>query len=149
MKNRILCIVVFTMLGLSLWSCNDCSFESDNLQTVRVRFTDNAGDFIDTSFFAVRGVGISDSLYETGQSEITFLLPLHLGETGSSFIFQSESETDTITFTYSRKFDVVAPDCGVDESINDLTISSTTYSNAEVLHSSLKNFNDYDVEIRP
>ncbi|MEM6299344.1 MAG: hypothetical protein AAF740_11715 [Bacteroidota bacterium] len=148
MRNPILFLVAF--LGLA--ACDDCSFTSDNIQTVRVRFL-KASDSTDTAivFDAVFSeLSTQDSLYKGVEEVSIFELPLPTSLDNAEFIFwfsDSLETRDTIRFGYQVKAIPLPPDCGVDEEVSELQILETTFDAAVLQTTTLTIDRTHDLEI--
>ncbi len=142
---------IFCFLGLliGLSACDDCSFTSENLQTVRLQFLRN-GEPTAIRFAAVYSQeAIQDSLYR-GDSLNVFLLPLLTSQTTVAYVFaylDSLQTPDTLTLAYRVRAIPIAPDCGVDEEISQLEVLRTSFPRAEVLQPTLLNIHEIDLQI--
>lgn len=164
-------LVACILLMAFFSSCQDCTFESDNITFARVQFyhkvSKEAFDdkALDTTFISVRAVNElanidqsfngratidpNDVDTETNQT-LTYNLPLYTSDSRSMFIFTHNDATqsqDTLTFSYQLHLDVSTPDCGVNERIDNLQILNTTFDSAVVIHTTIDLKNNHDVEI--
>lgn len=137
-----------TFLGLA--ACDDCSSVTENLQSVRVRFRSQTdGSFIDTTIASVEGVGSNQPLLFTEEERYSeIVLPLLTSEPETIFIINYDSlNADTLLFEYVVRAIPLPPDCGVDEEITELKVPIATLDSLVILHSTLLNVNEYDMEI--
>jgi len=145
-----LALLLAALLGLV--ACEDCSFQSSNIQYARLVFLDENEAAKDTVFDYVYGIGVEDSLYSSNDGELDqFELPLFFGDTRSAFVFVKNTLRDTLFLNYDKNISVYSPDCGYDVQIRDLQTDArfTSFDSVRVLHSVLSSENDYDLEILP
>ena len=72
--NRLIYFISLISLCLGLLSCSDCTFESENLQIIRLTFNDKETyEVIDTSFTAIYGLGIDEAFYTEDQGSFEIL----------------------------------------------------------------------------
>lgn len=150
-------------------SCQDCTFESDNITFARVQFHDRTTKLpldevaLDTTFISVRAVNefidvdkeidgraTIDPTDKPTSKSLVYNLPLFTGDKFSTFIFTHDNlaqNQDTITFQYQVHLKVSTPDCGVIERIDSLKIFRTTFDSAVVIHKTIDLNNPHDVEI--
>jgi hypothetical protein len=153
MNSRTLPFLALLFLALfGLWGCEDCSFQSSNIQYARLVFLDENQEAKDTIFDYVYGIGVEDSLYSSENDALSqFELPLFFGDTRSAFVFVKDTLRDTLFLNYEKNISVYSPDCGYDVQIRALQTDAqfTSFDSVRVLHSVLSSENDYDLEILP
>jgi hypothetical protein len=164
-------LVGFILFVAFLSSCQDCTFESDNITFARVQFHHRATkeafdkEALDSAFISVRAINDLanvDQVFEgratinpndvdtEANQTLTYNLPLYTSDIRSTFIFAHDDAAqtqDTLTFSYQLHLDVSTPDCGVNERIDSLKIFSTTFDSAVVIHTTIDLNNNHDVEI--
>lgn len=169
--------IYFKLLGFVLFigffsSCQDCTFESDNITFARVQFhhrlTKDKEPFdakaLDSTIISVRAISdilnvdeifdgranLDPSKTKETDRTLVYNLPLLSKDKFSTFIFtyaDTSQIQDTITFQYQLHLEVRTPDCGVIERIDSLKIFSTTFDSAVVIHPTIDLNNTHDVEI--
>lgn len=157
--SRFFIVLLGILLVVSLYSCKDCTMETQDIQTVRLAFFKKAAGgkpktVIDTAFTKVYGFDFETQLYPLeGETETTkksvFQLPLDTSTEQTAYIFQRGTSRDTIVFTYTKYFRVYTPDCGYTAQINDFTVLYTTFPEHQITSPTLSSLNKYDIEIYP
>ncbi len=150
--------IVYTSLicfPFLLSSCENCTFISDNVQFAAVSFyaTDGSELAIDTTFSKIVGVFtrtnelMSDSLeYSPTVKQKIFELPIFTRVDTTMFVFYKyrflnsvrDTVQDTLIMKYKVNVEVLPPDCGYDEAINNLEILYHTFTDAKVIREELK-----------
>jgi hypothetical protein len=141
-------------LPFLLSSCENCTFISDNVQFAAISFYENGSEVaIDTSFSKIVGVFtrtnelMSDSLdYNPTEQTKILELPIFTRVDTTMFVFYQyrtidlvrDTLQDTLTMKYKVNVEVLPPDCGYDEAINNLEILYHTFTDVEVLQTELK-----------
>lgn len=138
-------------LPFLLSSCENCTFISDNVQFAAVSFyaTDGSEVAIDTVFSKIVGVFtrtnevMPTSLYDSTKKLKIFELPIFTRVDTTMFIFYKNRNLlstvrDTLIMKYKVNVEVLPPDCGYDEAINNLEILFHTFTNVEILQTELK-----------
>ncbi|WP_338811943.1 DUF6452 family protein [Bernardetia sp. Wsw4-3y2] len=137
-----------------LSSCENCTFISDNVQFAAVSFYDANNKATEKTFNKIVGVftrtntEMPNSLEDT--TATIFELPIFSRADTTMFVFYKyvtlnsvrDTIQDTLTMSYKVNVEVLPPDCGYDEAINDLEIIYHTFSNVEVLRAELKEVNN-------
>lgn len=146
-------------LPFLLSSCENCTFISDNVQFAAVSFYANAESqaAIDTSFSKIVGVFtrtndvMPDSLdYDPTEKRKVFELPIFTRVDTTMFVFYKyrtinsvrDTVQDTLIMKYKVNVEVLPPDCGYDEAINNLEILYHTFTDAKVIREELKELNE-------
>lgn len=146
-------------LPFLLSSCENCTFISDNVQFAAVSFyaTDGSQEAIDTAFNKIVGVFtrtnelMPDSLeLDSTEKRKVFELPIFTRVDTTMFVFYKyrtllnaprDTVQDTLIMKYKVNVEVLPPDCGYDEAINNLEILYSTFTDAEVIREELKEIN--------
>lgn len=138
-------------LPFLLSSCENCTFISDNVQFAAVSFyaTDGSTVAIDTTFSKIVGVftrtneAMPTSLYDSTKKLKIFELPIFTRVDTTMFVFYKNRNLlstvqDTLIMKYKVNVEVLPPDCGYDEAINNLEILYHTFTDAKVIRKELK-----------
>ncbi|MFP4341493.1 MAG: DUF6452 family protein [Cyclobacteriaceae bacterium] len=145
---------VFMLLGLSACLNEDVSCVSESFDTVRVRFLklDPSSPRQDTlaiaSVFTDEGDLLLSNVLALGLA-----LPLNPTANSVTFVVEwaedtlSEFERDTLTFTYNREQRLISPECGVEQSYDELAISSNSFDSVDVPDSEVNLFDPTNVRI--
>jgi len=126
---------------LCLFACEDCTFTSKNSSEVAVKFFLNAQDtkvYFDSITTSKGGhiiyINERDAqgfyLPETNKNTLTVQsvkLTLNPASDSSAFIFYQTDRTDTLEVIYQRQIEVITPDCGFDQRIDNLEIIKNTF----------------------
>ncbi len=161
---RFLYISVLSLPFL-LSSCENCTFISDNVQFAAISFYANAESqaAIDTSFSEIVGVftrtneAMPTALdYDPAVKNKIFELPIFTRVDTTMFVFYQyrninsvrDTLQDTLMLKYKVNVEVLPPDCGYDEAINNLEILYSTFTGAEVIQTELKELQDNTPHIR-
>lgn len=152
MKTRILYLLCLGCFASFFSSCDDCSFTSENLQTVRVRLLSKAdSSAVSVAFVGVTGAGSSqEPLYADGAPTSQLALPLLTSTRETVYVFDYADETlenDTLSLGYDVLVIPHPPDCGVDEEVSNLRVLESTFDSTSIIHTTLLNVNEYDMEI--
>ena len=152
-------------LPFLLSSCENCTFISDNVQFAAVSFYANGSEVaLDTSFSKIVGVftrtneAMPDSLdYNPTIRQKIFELPIFTRVDTTMFVFYKyrnlsntvrDTVQDTLIMKYRVNVEVLPPDCGYDEAINNLEIIYHTFANVEILQFELKELKDNQPHIK-
>lgn len=143
-------------LPFLLSSCENCTFISDNVQFAAISFyaTDGSQLQIDTAFSKIVGVFtrtnelMPTSLYDSTNKLKVFELPIFTRVDTTMFVFYKYKKLpnsvlvqDTLIMKYKVDVEVLPPDCGYDEAINNLEIIYHTFTDAKVIRKELKEIN--------
>lgn len=151
-------------LPFLLSSCENCTFISDNVQFAAISFyKDTTSEVaIDTAFNKIVGVFtrtnevMPTSLYDSTNTLKIFELPIFTRVDTTMFVFYKyrtinsvrDTLQDTLIMKYKVNVEVLPPDCGYDEAINNLEILYSTFTNAKVIQTELKELQDSKPHIR-
>lgn len=152
-------------LPFLLSSCENCTFISDNVQFAAISFYENTESeiAIDTAFNKIVGVFtrtnevMPDSLdYNPTINQKVFELPIFTRVDTTMFVFYKyrtidavrDTVQDTLTMKYQVNVEVLPPDCGYDEAINNLEILYHTFTDVEILQTELKELQDSKPHIK-
>ncbi len=152
-------------LPFLLSSCENCTFISDNVQFAAISFyaTDESQEAIDTTFSQIVGVftrtneAMPTALdYSPTETKEIFELPIFTRVDTTMFVFYKyrninsvlDTIQDTLTMKYKVNVEVLPPDCGYDEAINNLEILYHTFTDVEILQTELKELQDNKPHIK-
>ncbi|WP_375562509.1 DUF6452 family protein [Bernardetia sp. OM2101] len=140
-----------------LSSCENCTFISDNVQFAAISFYANEDSevAIDTAFNKIVGVFtrtnevMPTALYDSTNKLKTFELPIFTRVDTTMFVFYKyrtlnsvrDTIQDTLTMKYRVNVEILPPDCGYDEAINNVEILYSTFTSAKVIREELKEIN--------
>lgn len=159
---RIFLVLVLGVVVLT--SCEDCTYETENIPFATVSFYNaTTNQQIDTTFQKIVGVFVrtnelmTDSIgsYSEGtkynladKKRKVFELPIFSRADSSVFIFHRNNLKDTLALRYKVKVEVLPPDCGYDETISDLEVYFHTFERVEVFQSTLTQIKTADTHIK-
>jgi len=152
-------------LPFLLSSCENCTFISNNVQFAAISFYADADSkaAIDTAFNKIVGVFTRTNevmptvLYDsTDEKRKIFELPIFTRVDTTMFVFYKyrtinsvrDTVQDTLIMKYKVNVEVLPPDCGYDEAINNLEILYSTFTDVEVVQTELKELQDNTPHIR-
>ncbi len=149
-----------------LSSCENCTFISDNVQFAAISFyANNESEVaIDTSFNKIVGVFtrtntvMPNALYDSTKVKSKIIeLPIFTRVDTTMYVFYKyrtlspslrDTLQDTLILKYKVNVEVLPPDCGYDEGINNLEILYHTFDSARVLQTELKELQENKPHIR-
>lgn len=152
-------------LPFLLSSCENCTFISDNVQFAAISFYADGESqaAIDTTFSEIVGVFTRTNEvmptaldYDPTVKNRIFELPIFTRVDTTMFVFYKyrtinsvrDTVQDTLIMKYKVNVEVLPPDCGYDEAINNLEILYHTFTDAEVIQMELKELQDSKPHIR-
>ena len=139
------------MLSLvgSVLSCGDVPTCVDiETSFVKIEFVDTDGMAKDIFLTKLSAIGNEDGFPEYDDDTTSTLnLPLNPGATTTTFILQQTTGTDTIGLSYDVVAILISPECGLDAAFSDLDTTFTSYTNLEILESTIHKDVDTNIEI--
>lgn len=117
MDFRRVCFLYITGFCLLFFSCESEKIcEQSTVSKLNAGFylvQDSIPEAASVDSFTVYGIGRADSLiYDQANSVSSFVLPLSHSVDTTGFVLTLGTETDTITFLYSRELHLLSMECG-------------------------------------
>lgn len=114
------------IISLNLFSSCTDECESQETSIINISFFDkNTGISLNPNFTRVYGLGSIQDLEVSGN---TASFPLSLQNDSSVYIFEKETQKDTLTVQYERNFYFQSNKCGFVVEIKDLQLNSSQTS---------------------
>jgi hypothetical protein len=140
---------LMAFLGLSLASCQDCTFISDNVQSVRLEFATPLTQTAKDTLLQARIIGLIPGSLTPMRKAVdigtsgrkTFDLRLFTRYDTTVYRFAALADTlpdDTLMLRYRKEVIILPPDCGYDEAISDLEVIYHTFDSVKVLNTRLQ-----------
>jgi len=118
MEFRRISLLYITGFCLLFFSCESEKIcEQSTVSTLNAGFysvKDSIPEAVSVDDFTVYGIGRADSLiYEQANSVGSFDLPFSHSVDTTGFVLTLGTETDTLTFLYSRELHLLSMECGI------------------------------------